>query len=363
MGIAVEPSRGPLIHALLEPEFVVLSPVNPRRWRRFREPFAPSGAKADLPDADLLRELLLKHRERLRAWVPEDVETRASRRLVESRRKTVDLQTQLPQQLTAALKEYFPQALRWAGDDLASPMACDLLRRWPTLAALQRVPAQTLRQCYRGPHCRRAERLEQRFQEIRPAVPLTRDRAVIETTALLVQTLARTLQTLAPSLERFDQEMARRCAAHPDADLFSSLLGSGAALAPRLLGVFGTGRSRFGRADEVQRLTGIAPVTQRSGQRCPVHWRWAAPTFMRQTLHQFAHHSLRYSGWARAYDALQRRRDKDHHAAVRALAFQWLRILWRCWQERTAYDETRSHRSLTQRGAPIAHELVTPEAA
>jgi transposase len=363
VGIAVETSRGPLVHALLEYEFVVLYPINPRSLRRFRETFAPSGAKEDVPDADLLREMLAKHRDRLRAWVPDDVETRALRRLVESRRQAVDLRTKLTQQLTAALKEYFPQALRWVGDDLASARACDFLLRWPTLAALQRVRPKTLRSFYGDHHCRRAELIEERLAEIQRAVPLTRDPAIVETTALLVQTLARQLQALAPSIERFDQAIAQRFAAHADADLFKSLPGSGAALAPRLLVVFGADRTRFPSAVEVQQLTGIAPVTERSGQRAYVHWRWAAPTFVRQTLHEFAQHSIRDSAWARQYYALQRRRGKGHHAAVRALAFKWLRIIWRCWQDRTTYDETRYHRALLQRGAPIAPQLTPPEAA
>jgi hypothetical protein len=84
---------------------------------------------------------------------------------------------------------------------------------------------------------------------------------------------------------------------------------------------------------------------------------------VRQTLHEFAHHSIRHSAWARAYYALQRRRGKGHHAAVRALAFKWLRIIWRCWQDRTAYDETRYHQALLRRAAPIALALRPAEAA
>ncbi|MGH7713183.1 MAG: hypothetical protein ACREOG_17970, partial [Gemmatimonadaceae bacterium] len=51
---------------------------------------------------------------------------------------------------------------------------------------------------------------------------------------------------------------------------------------------------------------------------------------------------------------LQRSRGKGHQAAVRALAFKWIRIIWRCWQERTPYDEARYLRALTQRGSPLA---------
>jgi transposase len=357
VGIAVETSRGPLIQALLDYDFLVLYPVNPRSLQRFRETFAPSGAKDDAPDAELLREMLEKHQDRLRPWLPEDGATRALRRLVEARRRTVDLRTKLVQQLTAALKEYFPQALTWAGVDLASALACDFLLAWPTLEAVQRVRPATLRKFYVAHHCRRGELIEQRIAEVRQALPLTRDPAIVHTSALLVQMLAQQLKTLAPSIARFDQEIAQRFATQADADLFRSLPGSGAALAPRLLVVFGADRARFPSAADVQQLSGIAPVTLRSGQRSHVQWRWAAPTFMRQTLQEFAHHSIRYSAWARTYYALQRARGKGHHAAVRALAFKWLRILWRCWQTRTPYDEAHYTRALIRRGSPLAARL------
>jgi transposase len=357
VGIAVETSRGPLIHALLEHDGIVLYPVNPRSLKRFRETFAPSGAKADVPDADLLRELLLKHRDRLRPWVPEALALRALRRLVEGRRKAVDMRTKLTQQLTAALKEYYPQALVWVGEDLASRLACDFLLEWPTLAAVQRARRPTLRTFYTAHNCRRRELIDQRLHEIREATPLTQDPAIVETSAMMVQLLAQQLRTLGGSIQRFDRAIARRFTAQADADLFSGLPGSGAALAPRLLVVFGSDRARFPHAADVQQFSGIAPVTARSGKSHVVHWRWSVPTFVRQTFHEFANQSIRQSAWARAYYALQRSRGKGHHAAVRALAFKWIRIIWRCWQERAPYDELRYTRALHQRGAKLAAYL------
>lgn len=361
VGIAVETSRGPLIHALLEHDFVILYPVNPRSLKRFRETFAPSGAKDDVPDADLLRELLVKHRDRLRAWRPEAVETRAIRRLVESRRRTIDLRTKLTQQLTAALKEYFPQALEWTGTDLSSAMACDFLLRWPTLEAVQRARRKTVEAFYTTHNCRRPERIAARLEAMHGAVPLTRDSAIIEPTALVVQMLARQLQALADSLARFDQEIARRFEVHEDAALFKSLPGSGAALAPRLLVAFGTDRTRFRQAAEVQQYAGIAPVLKRSGNSAIVHWRRAAPTFVRQSFHEFAIQSVRFSPWARAYYALQRSRGKDSHAAFRALAFKWIRIIWRCWQNSTPYDEAHYVRSLHRHPSPLTARLTLVE--
>ncbi len=83
IAIALETSRGPLAHALLEAPFVVLYPINPRSLHRFREAFAPSGAKDDAPDAQRLLMLLVKHRDQLSRWAPDDEATHTLRRLVE----------------------------------------------------------------------------------------------------------------------------------------------------------------------------------------------------------------------------------------------------------------------------------------
>lgn len=359
IGIAIETARGPVVHALLEAPFVVLYPVNPRSLARFREAFVPSGAKDDAPDARLLLALLTQHRERLTPWHPDDPATRALRRLVQYRRAMVELRTQLVLQLQAALKEYFPQAVRWAGDDLATPLAGAFLCRWATLPALPRARPATIRQFYTAHHCRQMTLIAARLDEIATAIPLTRDPAILESSALYVQGLARQLVTLAPSLTRLDATIAQRFAAHPEAALFTAVPGAGAALAPRLLVAFGTDRSRFPAATDLQKSAGIAPVTVRSGQHCQVQWRWAASTFLRQTFQEFAHHSIQQCRWARAFYHSQRQRGKSHHAAVRSLAFKWIRILWRCWHDRVPYDDARYERALTMRGSPLASHLHT----
>lgn len=363
IGIAVETSRGPLVSALLEHEAVLLYPVNPRSLKRFRETFTPSGAKDDRPDAVLLLELLTKHRAKLTPWQPDDATTRALGRLVEHRRRLVDDGTQLVQRLTAVLKEYFPQALGWAGDDLTSPMACAFLAKWPTLAALQRARPATVRTFYQRHNCRRTAKLEARLAEIPTAVALTTDSAIIEPNVLLVRALVAQLAQLHTAIARLDAAIAERFAAHPDAALFQSLPGSGAALAPRLLVAFGTDRRRFTSATAIQEYSGIAPITKRSGQRQEVCRRWAAPVFLRQTFHEFARLSVRHCAWARAFYAEQRARGKGKHAAYRSLAFKWMRIIWRCWQDGVPYDDARYTASLRRCGSPLAQHLEYATAA
>ena len=92
--------------------------------------------------------------------------------------------------------------------------------------------------------------------------------------------------------------------------------------------------------------TGVAPVTERSGKnQCWVHVRWSCPKFLRQSRHEFANSSIKFSTWAAsAYE--QFRQTMDHHQAIRKLAFKWQRIVWRMWQERRPYNEEQYLTSL-----------------
>jgi hypothetical protein len=325
VGICLETKRGALVASLIEHDFIVLFPVNPRTLKRFREAFAPNGAKDDPDDAGLLFE-------------------------------------RLTNQLKAELKGYFPQALSWAGE-LDTQLATDFLLRWPTLQDVQREKVQTIRKFYYGHNCRRADLIEQRIQEIGTAVALTNDAAIVETSALIVQMLARQIDALRPSIGRYDKEIANRFGKHPDAHLFESLPGSGAAMAPRLLCALGSKRDRFRAASEVQEYSGIAPVTRRSGRQSQTTWRWGAPKFVRQSFHEFARLSIHHSAWARAYYDLQRERGNSRHAAIRALAFKWIRIIYSCWKQRIAYDEAQYVQALLRRGSPLAKRLGLVPAA
>jgi hypothetical protein len=79
----------------------------------------------------------------------------------------------------------------------------------------------------------------------------------------------------------------------------------------------------------------------------------AAPKFLRQSFHEWAGHSIAHSLWARTYYRQQHSKGNGHHAAVRALAFKWIRIVFRCWKDKVAYDENRYLATLAKRGSPL----------
>jgi transposase len=107
IAVCLEQSRGPLIYALLKYDFLVLYPINPTTLAKYREAFSPSRAKDDPRDADYLLELLIQHRDRLRAWRPDDAKTRTLQYLVEHRRRLVHDRTRLSNRMTALLKPTF----------------------------------------------------------------------------------------------------------------------------------------------------------------------------------------------------------------------------------------------------------------
>jgi transposase len=361
IAVALEQSRGALIYALMSYDCLVLYPVNPKALAKYREAFYVSGAKDDPTDADLLLELVTLHRDKLRAWLPDDQLTRTITLLVEYRRQLVDEQTALTNRLASRLKLYYPQALEWAGD-LATVQACDFLQRWPTLDKVQKTTAAKLREFYVKHGCRKPQVIAQRLQEMKRAQPLTKDVAVITATVPMVQATVSQLRPLLAAIDQMDKQIAELFEQHADHDLFDSFPGAGKVLAPRLLAAFGTDRGRFAAAHEVQQLSGIAPVTERSGKSCFIHRRWACPKFLRQSFHEFAAQSIRWSPWARAYYKQQRERGNRHHAAVRSLAFRWIRIIYRCWQTGVAYNEETYQQALRRRGSPLVKLLDAQKA-
>jgi len=352
VALALEQSRGAVIYALMNYDFLLLYPVPPKTLARYREAFVSSGAKSDPSDADLLLELVGTHSDRLRAWQPDDEVTRQLRLLVEHRRKTVDNRTALTNQLTDLLKTYFPQALEWAGD-LRKEGACEFLEAWPSLQALRDVSRSKLQDFYRRRTRLSAQQLEQRLQEIAQARPLTEDKALLQASVLMTQMLVLQLRSVLVAVARLDQATQELFEKHPDQQIFSSLPGAGEALGPRLAAAFGTERKRYQSAEEIHKFSGIAPVTESSGKRHWVHWRMACPKFLRQTFHEFADQSRKKSLWAQAYYEERRQGGTSHHAAIRALAFKWIRILYHCWKTRTPYDESVYLQALQRRHSPL----------
>lgn len=361
LAVAVEQSRGALVFMLSKYEQLHIFPVPPAMTANLRKAFYSSGAKDDPKDADLLLEVIQKHRDKLRRLSPDNEATRLVQNLVLERRKLVDEKTAQNNRLEAHLKIYFPQIPQWF-EDIDSPLVCALLQRWPTLEALQKARPATVRSFFRRHHCRKQELIEGRMKAIEQATPALKDGAVIAAKVQAVKVSVQIIQVLLQGITALDRQIQEAAESHPDFFIFDSLPGAGLVMAPRLLAAFGSQRQRYQSAEELQAYTGIAPVKESSGKSTWVHFRFACPKFLRQTFHEWAGHTIAHSAWARAYYQQQCRRGKKHHAAVRALAFKWIRILFRCWKDRVAYDESIYLAALAKHNSPFAAG-ITPVAA
>jgi len=357
VALALESGRNSLLYALLEHPWLEIFPVHPATCHRFNAAFRPSGAKDDIPDAKILLTVVMQHRDKLRQLRPDSAQTRELAALVLARRHAVDRRTQLGSQLRTILKGYFPQALELIGDNLERPVALDFLQRWPDLASVQKVRPATLRGFYNQHTVRRPKLIEDRIALITSARPLTSDAAVIGPAVMQVTMFVELLRVLEKHVERLEARVAEVFAAHPAAAFFRQLPGAGPALAPRMLVAFGDDLNRYRQASHFQMASGVAPVQEKSGNQCWVHWRWNASSFLRQTLVEWAGQTVLYSTWARTYYFRQKRYGKKHQTILRALAFKWIRIIWRCWQNHEPYDESRYLDALRRRRSPLTADI------
>ena len=352
IAVAVELSKGPIVYALQKHDCFVIFPVNPTTLARYREAFQPSRAKDDPTDAELAVDLIIRHHERFKPLQPQSVEIRMLVSLVEQRRNLVADKIRITNRLRVALKQYYPQMLEWF-DHIDTLLFCDFLTRWPTLLQVKRARQSTLRKFFHEHSMRFEHVLEQRLIAIKAATPLTLDEAVVVPHRLQALVYVEQLRVLLDAIKRFDIQIESVAKQHDDYALFTALPGAGPSLAPRLLVALGEQRERYKSAAEVQKYSGVAPVTERSGKKHWVHWRWQCPTFMRQTFVEWAAQTINKSYWAGEYYRQQREKGSTYQAAVRALAFKWIRILYRCWQTRTPYDEVTYLKALERRGSPL----------
>jgi transposase len=352
VAVCLELARGPLVSALLEHDGFVIFPVNPQSLAKYRQTFKVSGAKDDPSDAEFALDFLQRHRDQLRRLELESVTMRAVRAMVMSRRELVDDRVRVTNRLIAALKKHFPQVLEWF-EDRATEVFCAFLERWPTLQAAKAARRATLAKFFGDHHVRYEAVVKRRVDAIRAAVPLTKDDGVIQPSALLVQALVLQLRAANQGIKEFDRSIAETVTKHEDHHLFSALPGAGPVYAPRLLAAFGEDRGRFDSARDIQCASGVAPVLKRSGDSKTVHMRYRCAKFIRQTFVEWAGQTIPKSFWARAFYDQQRAKGATHQVAVRALAFKWIRILFRVWKDRVPYDENRYLQALKKRRSSL----------
>jgi hypothetical protein len=352
VAICLELKSGPIVSCLSKYDFITLFFVAPQALASYRKVFTQSGAKDDPTDAFLQFDYLTKHFSNLQEVTLDSQDSRMLDELTVHRKSFVDEKVKLTNKIAATLKAYYPLALD-IFSDLDTLIFCDFVQRWPNLSKLKGARRETLEKFFKSHRCGRVDLINRRIELISTAISLTDDDAIIKPYQRRMLGLVSSLKPMLETIKAYDTEITTVFEQHQDRDIFASFPGAGDILAPRLLAAFGSDRNAFSSADEVNRCVGIAPVVERSGKKTWIHWRFKCSRFLRQTFVEWANQTIKYSFWARAFYDEKRAQGKSHQATIRALAFKWIRIMFRCWKSHTPYDEAKYLFALKKAGNKI----------
>lgn len=361
LGVAVETRSGAAVEELLGSNCTVF-PVQPTAAARYRERKAPSGVKDDRLDAWALADALRMDGRAWRALAPEDPLIQELRLLCRDEVALIEQRTALVNQLRAALREYYDTALA-AFDDWTLPSAWALIVQFPTPGELAGAGRRKWEKFLHVHKLWRPGTAPKRLELFAQAADWPRNAAVTRAKSRLAVSLAKMLQALAQQLDDYRMAIAELFQRHPDHELFGSLPGAGAKLAPRLFGELGEDRTRFDTAQALQCLAGTAPVSFQSGQIHRVKMRRSCNTHLRHAVHLWADCSRMTCGWAQAYYQAQRAKGKSHACTLRCLGHRWLEVLWKMWRDRAVYNGDLHHRNLQKHGSWVIQILTPPTPA
>jgi transposase len=340
--VAIERGDGVLVDALLAAGLTVVV-ITSRQVKNLRSRYGSAGAKDDRFDAYVLADVLRTDRARLRPLVPDSPPTLALRAAVRARRDLVRHRIAACNQLRAHLAASFPAGTSLFSE-LDSQISLAFLSRFRTQDAADLLSEDDLAGWLKTLNRGNTSRPGQLLARLR-AAPAGATGADGAARAVVTSALTATLTTLAAQVRTLEADIAAQLAAHPDARIFTSLPRTRTLRAARLLAEIGDCRPRFPDPESLAGLAGVAPVTRQSGKHSSTGFRWAVNRQLRDAVCDFADGSRHASPWAASvYDAA-RERGKDHPHSVRILGRAWIYVIWRCWQEGTAYDPAK-HRAL-----------------
>jgi transposase len=355
MPVGIERPDGRLVDALLEAGHPVV-PVKPNAIKTWRDGEVLSGAKSDAGDAEVIAEYLRLRHHRLQLATPYTPETKALRTLTRTRGDLVDTRVATTNQLSALLDAHWPGA-KAIFADVESPIALQFLTRYPTARhaaqlGVKRLTAFCVKHGYSG---RRPA--AQLLARLRAAPTGTTDETLCEAIRDAVLALVTVLTALGAALKTLNRSVTATLGEHPDAEIFTSLPRSGQINAAQVLAEWGDCRQAYDSPDAIAALAGVTPVTKASGKHRAVHFRWACNKRFRVAITTFADNSRHESPWAAQVYTDARARGLDHPHAIRILARAWIRIIWRCWNDRVPYDPAR-HGNAVRLLQPIQNTLL-----
>lgn len=338
--VAIERPDGVLVERLSAAGLTVL-PIHPNQMKAARPRYAVAHGKSDRFDAYVLAELARTDAHRFRALVPDRDETKALKALTRSREDLVGTRVELANQLRAQLAAFWPGALIFKEVD--SPISLAFLERYPGPADAKglgagRMAAFLSRNAYSG--------------RTDPAELVARIKAAPTGTAgpeeqgarrMIVLAILEALGPIVAEIAKLTSRIREALAAHPDGEIFRPLFRDPrTAICPAtLIAELGDVRERYPTEAAMAADAGMSPVALESGKLRVATFRRACDKRLRVAVATLADSTRHWHPWAREVYRKARARGQDHPHAIRTLGRAWIRVLWRCWHDRVAYDPAR----------------------
>lgn len=338
--VAIERPDGILVERLLAAGLEVLA-IHPNQVKAARARFAVAHGKSDRFDAYVLAELARTDSHRFRALVPDTGETKALKTLTRAREDLVGVRVELANQLRAQLQAFWPGALLFPALD--SRISLAFLRRYPSPGDAKglgggRMVAFLAREGYTG--------------RTDPAELVARMRSAPQGTAGVAEQRARravvlglvsALEPIVAEIAALDAQIRERLADHPDAAIFAPLFRDRrTAICPAtLIAELGDCRGRYPTEAAMAADAGMSPVALESGKLRVATFRRACDKRLRVAVARLADSTRHWHPWAGEVYRRARARGQDHPHAIRTLGRAWIRVLWRCWQNREPYNPAR----------------------
>ena len=348
VGVAIEVPHGPVVETLMERGFAVHS-VNPKQLDRF----SPAGAKDDRRDARTLGDALRTDGHAFRHLdpaVPDIIELREWSRIADD--LTGD-RTRLVNRARQQLWRYYPQLLK-VESDLTRAWIRELWGLAPTPAKAQRIRASTVAKLLQRHRVRRinAEAVLQMLRERAVAVaPGTTEAAVAHLEVVFAQlvVIGQQFAKAHGELDRLSARMSRPATspeeesgtnAQRDVEILSSLPGVGRIVLATLLAEAHDPLQR--RDDQALRcLSGVAPVTKRSGKSLIVIRRLAAHNRLQDAVYHWAGVAAQRDTVSQAKYAALRARGHGHARALRSVGDRLLGVACAMLESQTLFNSAR----------------------
>jgi len=332
--VAIEVPHGPVVETLIERGFAVWV-LNPKQMDRFRDRYSMAGAKDDSRDSLVMASALRTDPHcfrRLAATDPIIVELREWSRIAEDLGgERIGLTNRMRQQLW----RYFPAFLDLEAD-LSAPWLIELWQAVPTPDKARRIREASIAAILKHNRIRRlaaAQVLEiLRQRPLAVAAGTTEAaRAHIVTLVARIQLINRQLAQAHHQLDTLTAKLGAAEETEPgqikqrDADILASLPGIGRIVLATLLAEATDALQRRDYS-ALRSLTGVAPVTRRSGKSCFVVRRHACHRRLANAVYHWARIATQHDRTSRAKYAALRSRGHSHGRALRSVADRLLNV-------------------------------------